>query len=198
MAESRHAGVLLCGGIGSGKTMVGRMLAFRGATVIHADNIGHQVLEPEGDAFPAVAQMWPQTVVAGRIDRAGLAGIVFGDPVQLARLEAATHPAIRDRIAMMVEAAGAGPVVVEVPLLSDFLGPGWERVVVDSPGRVRRERLRLKGMAESDISSRMAAQPSRREWLEAADFVVENNGSLEELEDEVGRLLAWMEGRSGG
>jgi dephospho-CoA kinase len=145
------------------------------------------VLEPEGPAFEAVARRWPGTVVDGVIDRSRLAAIVFNDPGQLAELEAMTHPHIRRIILAMVEGA-EGPVAVEVPLLSDFLGAGWTRVVVDAPDEVRLQRLLARGVDPGDARARMRAQPSREQWLAGADVVVDNSGDEDHLMAEAERL----------
>ena len=76
-----------------------------------------------------------------------------------------------------------------MPLLSDFLGDGWVRVVVDVPDAVRRDRLLDRGMTIADIEQRMAAQPTRDEWLAAAAVVVDNSGTVEELEHQIDHLL---------
>ena len=97
--------VIVSGGIGSGKTTVLRLLERLGAVVVEADRIGHEVLEPGGASYDAVATRWPSVVVEGRIERSLLAAIVFSDLEQLALLESLTHPAIRDEIAIRVAAA---------------------------------------------------------------------------------------------
>ena len=181
--------VLLSGGIGSGKSSVGELLAARGALVIDADRVGHEVLDPGGPAHDAVAARWPGVVGAGGcIDRRRLGELVFADPGQLAELEAITHPAIRRRIAELVDAATEPVVVVEVPLRRNFLGDGWLRVVVVAPAAVRAERLAARGMSEPDIALRMAAQPSDAEWRSWAGRVVDNGGDRQALEAEVGAL----------
>ena len=100
--SDRQVRVLLTGGIGAGKSSVGELLRARGALVIDADEIGHQVLEPGGEAFDRVAETWPSVVVDGVIDRRKLADIVFGDPVELRRLEEFTHGAIREKISRTI------------------------------------------------------------------------------------------------
>ncbi len=184
--------VILGGGIGSGKSAVAALLRGLGAAVIDADGAGHRVLEPGGEAFDPVAARWPEVVRGGRIDRAALGAIVFADPTQLAELEAITHPAIAARLAAEVAAAGAEVLVVEVPVLASLVGEGWPRVVVDAPGDVRLARSVARGMAAADVRRRMAAQPSRSEWLAAADYVVDNSGSRADLAAEVERLWAWL------
>jgi dephospho-CoA kinase len=190
MSAHAQARVVLCGGIGSGKSTAGELLAALGADVIDADEAGHRVLDPDGDAFGAVASRWPQAVKDGVIDRRVLGRIVFGDPLELAELEAATHPAIRAFILRRVARSASDVVVVEVPILSDFLGPGWTRALVDAPDDRRKERLLARGMTAEEIGRRMAAQPTRQQWLDAADYVIDNSGSLQDLELAVARFIS--------
>lgn len=185
--------IILSGGIGSGKSAVGRLLAERGATVVHADAIGHEVLEPEGSAFGDVASRWPEVVADGRIDRRALGRIVFNDPAQLAELESMTHPAIRRRIRSIVDRSDAWLVVVELPLLADLLGPGWTRVVVDAPEDVRRARLLDRGMEADEIDARMGAQPSAEAWRAAGAYVIENVGDPADLDRRVDAFVRWLE-----
>lgn len=104
-----------------------------------------------------------------------------------------THPAIRARIEFMLSQHEAAQlVVVEIPLLTDFLGPGWLRVVVDAADHLRRERLAERGLSSADIDARMAAQPTEAEWRDAADYVLDNDGTREDLDGEVNRLLEWL------
>lgn len=181
MAPDAQARVVLAGGIGSGKSTAGRLFASLGAEVIDADEVGHVILEPEGAAFDGVAARWPDFASEGAIDRTALGRLVFSDPAELEALEALTHPAIRSTITQRLVSSQTQVVVVEVPLLSDFLGDGWQRIVVDTPDAIRRQRLLARGMTEADVDQRMAAQPSRVEWLEAADLVLENSGTAEDL-----------------
>ena len=195
MSPLAQARLVLSGGIGCGKSTVGRFLAAAGVAVIDADEVAHRVLEPVGAAYDAVSDRWPDAVRDGFIDRAALAAMVFGDPLQLAELEAITHPAIRSEIARRVASETNEVVVVEVPLLNDYFDDGWRRIVVDAPDEVRRRRLEARGMTPPDIAQRMDAQPGRDEWLAAADFVIDNSGSLDALRDEVERFLTSIRGR---
>jgi dephospho-CoA kinase len=187
--------VLLSGGIGSGKSTVGELLRARGALVVDADAIGHQVLEPGGEAFTAVAEAWPSVVVEGIIDRSRLAEIVFSDPTELDRLESMTHSAIRRRISEVIAGSTQEVVVVEVPLLTDFMGPGWVRVVVDADVDVRLERLRRRGVDRDDALRRMNVQPDRQVWRTSADFVVDNAADYAALGAQVDALWAWLSDR---
>jgi len=194
VTERRHIRIVLSGGIGAGKSAAAAALEARGIPVVHADTIGHAVLEPEGEAFHAVSAWWPEILVDGHIDRSRLARIVFEDPQALRQLESMTHPAIAARILNLVAAEeNAEVVVVELPLLLSLLGEGWTRVVVDAPIELRRQRLAERGMAAEDVEARMAAQPTPQEWTDAAEFVIDNSGTLEDLESEVDRLLEWIE-----
>lgn len=184
------ARALLGGGIGSGKSTAAAVFAALGAKVLSADRAAHAVLEPGGAAAAAVASRWPEALLAGRIDRTTLAGIVFADPAERIALEEITHPAIGRLLAAQVAGVDAGVVLVEMPLPIDLLGPGWRWVVVDAPDEVRRARLLGRGMEAGEAARRMAAQPSRAEWLEWADLVVDNGAGLDHLEQECRR--AWQ------
>lgn len=185
--SDRQVRVLLTGGIGAGKSSVGELLRARGALVIDADQVGHQVLEPGRAAYDQVAKTWPSVVVDGGIDRRRLADIVFEDIHELRKLEKLMHPAIRQRIGDLVEGSEATVVVVEVPLLSDFMGSGWTRVVVDAPVDVRLTRLAAR--ESGDAMRRMSVQPSSALWRKSADLVIDNAGDLDQLNRQVDDLL---------
>ncbi|MBM3694956.1 MAG: dephospho-CoA kinase, partial [Actinobacteria bacterium] len=158
----------LGGGIGSGKSTAAAVFASWGAEVFSADRAGHAVLAPGGPAAEAVARCWPGVMVAGRVDRDALARIVFSDAAARRRLEEITHPAIREALAAQVAGAGSEVILVEMPLPVDLLGPGWRWVVVDAPDEVRLTRLVARGLTAPEASARMAAQPSRADWLARA------------------------------
>jgi dephospho-CoA kinase len=182
---------MLAGGIGSGKSMVASLLAERGALVIDADQLGHRVLEPDGEAFDAVSQRWPQVVVDGKVDRSRLGSIVFDDPAALVELEAISHPAILSRIRSLVGTAGAMPVVVEIPVIIPLGGDVWMHLFVDAPEDLRVERVTDRGGDPADTRRRIEAQPSRTEWFAWADRVLVNDGSEETLRAAVDDL--WNE-----
>lgn len=175
---------MLSGGLASGKTKVRQLLEGRGVTTIDADTIGHSVLASEGPAFAKVASRWRQVVEDGEVNRSSLAKIVFNDAAELAALESITHPYIFDMILAQVEEVDE-PIVVEIPFLHHRLGGDWKRIIVDCRDETRFLRATSRGMNEDDVRSRMALQPSRAEWLAAADLVMPNHGSVEDLREAV-------------
>jgi dephospho-CoA kinase len=175
---------ILCGGLASGKSLVRGMLEDAGVATIDADRVGHEVLRRSGPAFQSVASRWPDVVVDGEIDRSALGDVVFGDPDELKTLESITHPHIFDTIRGQVEELEP-PIVVEMPLLDHGLGNEWARMVVDARVKVRIARAIERGMKEEDARARLAAQPSRAQWLAAADLVIPNHRSTRELRETV-------------
>jgi len=180
----------LVGGIGSGKSVATAMLAELGAEIINADLVGHEVYEPGKPGFDAIVAEFGSDVVGPdeRIDRKRLGALVFADSTRLARLNAIVHPLIRAEIERRVQQArGKGEaraVVVEAAIL---LEAGW-RSLVDQVWVIsaRREDVlaRLaaqRGMGVDETDARMAKQMTDAERRAAADVVIENSGSLDEL-----------------
>ena len=185
--------IVVAGGLGSGKSTVAELLAAKGATTIEADQIGHEILEPGGAAFAAVAERWPVVVVDGAIDRQRLASIVFVDLEQLEELEAITHPAIGAEIARRAHAALGSPVVVELPVPA-IDAPDWTWIVVVAEPSVRVRRAVARGMDEDDARRRIASQLTESEWRQRATHVIVNNGTLDELRAEVDALWERLAG----
>lgn len=193
----------LTGGIGAGKSAVADLLVERGAVLIDADLVAREVVAPGGPAYrPLVDRFGPGILAAdGTVDRPALAAAAFGDPGALADLNAITHPAIglemierRNALAHTDEI-----VVLAIPLLTpahrETVGLDVV-VVVDCPTEVALERLvDLRGMDRADAEARVAAQISRDERLEDADFVVDNSSTADHLAEEVDRLWGWLEKR---
>jgi dephospho-CoA kinase len=184
----------LTGGIGSGKSEVERLLAAHGAVVVDSDRLAREVVEPRTPGFAAVVAAFGPQVVGpdGQLDRAALAARVFADEAARRRLEAIVHPLVAAADAAVSAAAPPGSVVVHgVPLLvENGLADRYDTVVVvDAPDDVRLRRLvDVRGMTEADARARMAAQAGRAERLAAADHVVVNDGTLEQLADRVAAL----------
>jgi dephospho-CoA kinase len=181
--------LVLSGGIGSGKSTAAAIFAQFGATVFSADEFARRVLDVETAASAAVLYKWPQVGDAGVIDRTKLGRLVFADPEQLAALEAITHPPTRDALHDAVAAVPQSDVIVEMPILRDWF-EDWTVVVVDAPDELRVERTlgRRDRFDESEIRAVMARQPSRAEWLLAADLVIDNRGSPAELTEQCRRV----------
>lgn len=186
--------VLLLGGIGSGKSTVGRMLSDCGADVIDADAVGHEILG-RLDVMWAIAEQWPEVITGGAVDRRHLARIVFEDEEQLRLLEEITHPRIRDRLRELVSESEADVVVIEMPILRHLVEGTWFRVVIDVPDGVRLERLVARGMDEADARYRMKVQPDRADWLKVADFVLDNGDDSINLSRQVEAMLGEIEER---
>ena len=184
LMSARQRRWLLSGGIGSGKSEVRRILHDLGVHTIDADTVGHRVLE--GPALAPVAERWPEVIEDGTIDRAALARIVFSDLAELRELETITHPLIFGRIEAELESIEE-VAVVEAPLLEAF--PDWPRIIVDLPDELRFRRMAARGMDGDDMNRRMASQPSRGEWLAAADLVVPNGGSLGDLKECIRKVV---------
>jgi dephospho-CoA kinase len=187
----------LTGGIGSGKSEVSRRLASYGAFIIDADQVAREVVEPGTPGQAQVVDAFGMDVLAsdGTLDRPRLGEIVFSDDALRAKLNAIIHPLVRDRIRELEAGAEAGAIVVEaVPLIAENGMAGLYDlvVVVDVPPRIQEDRLvRDRGMTREQVAVRVAAQASREDRLAIADIVLDNSGSLDELDREVGEL--WTE-----
>lgn len=186
----------LTGNIGTGKTTVLRMLAARGAYTIDADEIAHRVLEPGGSAYEAVVAAFGPEILNpdATINRKHLAEIVFADPDRLARLEQIVHPAVRATINALIEQTTAPVVVIEaIKLLEAGMAIAlcdqvW---VVTSPVEQQLERLMAeRGMSREEALARMAAQSPQAFKVGQADVIIENNGTLTDLEHQV--EAAWQ------
>ncbi|MDA8265750.1 MAG: dephospho-CoA kinase [Actinomycetota bacterium] len=192
----------LTGGIGSGKSTAAAMLAGKGATVIDADALAREAVEPGTAALAAVVERFGPEVLAadGRLDRAKLASIVFRDEKARADLEAIVHPAVAVLLGERLDALSGsdGIVVVEIPLLAEAGGRAAYRlggvVVVDAPSDLAVSRLVAgRAMDPADALRRVAAQASQAQRLALADYVISNTGSLEELSAMVDRAWDWMQ-----
>ena len=192
----------LTGGIGSGKSEVARRLAAQGAAVIDADLIAREVVAPGTPGLAEVAEAFGPGILVpdGSLDRDRLGEVVFADPALLAKLNSIVHPRVRERMLALEQAVPAGAIVVQdVPLLAEngLSGLYDVVVVVDATPRVQAERLvRERGMTRQQAAARMAAQASREERLAIATIVIDNSGSLAELDRVVGELWAELRRRA--
>jgi len=199
----------LTGGIGSGKSEVSRRLAARGAVIVDADVAAREVVRPGTPGLSQIAATFGPEVIGpdGRLDRERLGQIVFADPGLRAKLNAIVHPLVgawmaereQEAAAMAGTMALAGIVVHDIPLLAEG---GRDRgfdvvVVVDAPDDQRLERLAAaRGMSIQDAADRMAAQAGREQRLAIADIVIDNSGTLEDLDRRAGEVWAVLRDRA--
>lgn len=182
----------LVGGVASGKSSAGRMLAELGAALLDADRTGHAVLEQDADVRQTVLGRWGNAILApdASIDRAAIAERIFAQTEAGAAdrkfLEDLLHPRIRRRLNQerdQAAAAGKPAVVLDAPLL---LEAGWGPIcdlvlMIDSPPELRLERAKSRGWTEAEFDRREASQWSTDEKRRLADIVIPNNGTEQEL-----------------
>ena len=187
----------LTGGIGSGKTAVSDLLAKLGAGIVDTDLIAHQITAPHGAAIALIEkQFGPEFISAdGALNRDKMRSLVFSKPEARKSLEAITHPLIRqetNKQALRISKEGAPYLVFVVPLLLE--SGSWNSlidllVVVDCPKETQIQRvMQRSNLPREELERILAAQASREERLKHADVVIENQGSLQDLEVEVQNL----------
>jgi dephospho-CoA kinase len=192
----------LTGGIGAGKSEVARRLAAYGAVVIDADAVAREVVAPGTPGLAEVAAEFGDGVLRpdGSLDRDRLGEIVFADEAARRKLNAITHPLVGARMRELEQAAGDAAIIVhDIPLLAEnhLAGQFDLVVVVDVAPRIQLERLaRERGLTRDQARARMAAQATRAERLAIAAIVVDNSGSLAELDREVGELWGELRRRA--
>ena len=183
----------ITGGIGSGKSAVTSRLEQHGITVVDADVVAREVVEPGSPVLAATAEHFGEHILQpnGALDRAALRKIVFETPAEREWLESVTHPAIREAIAAQLTAATSPYVVLSSPLLLEAGQSAFAQhvVVVDVPEEVQLSRTCARdNNDEALVRNIMAAQLPRAERCARADEVIDNNGSLEALEQTVDAL----------
>ena len=182
----------LTGGIGSGKTTVASRLKTLGARIVDADKIAREIVEPGEPALAELAEAFDGVLNAdGTLNRAELARQAFATPEATEKLNSITHPRIRERTLERFAQARteAVPVLVyDMPLLIE--NGEYKKMdhvlVVDAEDEIRIDRLvNSRGLDEDDAHRRIAAQSSREERLAAADSVVDNSGTRDQLLQQV-------------
>lgn len=186
----------LTGGIGTGKSHVSRILEELGAAVVDADSLGHLIYRPQTEGWRAVVEHFGEGILApdGEVDRKKLGPIVFGDPKQLEKLNAITHPLIYKLAEERIRELGSQAqkiVVLEAALLiearwTSLVDEIW---VTTSPEEHVVERLQNRnGMSVEAASARIRSQMPQSERVEYADVVIDNAGDLEKLGKQVENL----------
>ena len=177
--------IALTGGIGCGKSHAAQYFAELGALVIDADQLARAAIERGSDGFDEVVALFGDSILKdGNIDRKALGELIFKDPTAKAKLENIVHPFVRREFEEAVASLKGDQVLVyEIPLLVET--KAHERfdvvITVESEMENRLARLRGRGMHISEIQGRIAAQASREQRIEVADFLIENDGSEDEL-----------------
>jgi dephospho-CoA kinase len=187
----------LTGNIASGKSTVAQLLAERGATIIDADVLARRAVEPGTEGYRRIVERWGDAVLAAdrQLDRTALRRIVFSNPEELEQLNAIVHPEVerlRDRLVADARARGDRIVVCDIPLLFERrLSDQFDRILlVDAPRAVRLERLmRDRGLSEPEALDMIKAQMPAELKRAGADIVIDNDGSLTHLQQQV--AAAW-------
>ena len=190
----------LTGNIASGKSTVAQLLSERGATIIDADVLARRAVERGSRAFDAIAQRWGTSVLTpdGQLDRAALRRSVFGNPKELEALNQIVHPEVeRLRESRIADARARGDriVVCDIPLLFEKkMVDRFDKIVlVDAPRPLRLERLVVdRGLRETEAMDIIASQMPAELKRARADFVIDNRGTLTELESRVNELWATL------
>jgi dephospho-CoA kinase len=188
----------LTGNVASGKSTVADRWRESGVTVIDADRLGHAVLEEDAEAREALVREFGGGILGadGRIDRAALGEAAFAAPGRIASLNAIVHPPLLERLDRELEQAretGAELAVVDAALVFEFgLGEVLDAIVlVTAPTRIREERLReARGMDAERFARIMETQMPDEEKVEACDYVIVNDGSIDRLRAEADAVLA--------
>jgi dephospho-CoA kinase len=186
----------LTGSIGTGKSEAARQLEALGASIISADQVGHEAYTPNTEAWEQVVAAFGDDILQedGEIDRGKLGAVVFSDPGQLDRLNQIMHPRMARMVSDKIEVLrgqGVGVVVVEAALLFEA---GWDSLVeevwvTDSPEEIVIERLKQRnGMSEEEARKRISSQMDRSERLERSDAVIDNSGDMAGLESAIKEL----------
>ena len=184
----------LTGGLASGKGFVGKTLADLGCFLIRADDLGHAVLEPGGEAYAGVVREFGAEIVApdGRIDRRKLAALVFPDPRRLETLNALVHPPVREKThALLREFAAREPdgiAVVEAAILVETgRYRDFDRLILAVCSReLQMERAMARDNAtREEVLDRMNRQMPLEDKIKYADYVIDTSGTKDETRERV-------------
>ena len=193
----------LAGGIASGKSTVGELLRRKGALVIDADAVAHEIVEPGSPALAEISERFGDRVITpdGSLDRAALGRLVFEDPEARLALNKIMHARIYEEIQKRVRGQKRGKVIVfEAALLAETYEQALEWleidavVVVDAPPELQfRRLLDSRDMNEHEAHQRITAQTSREDRRSRANYVIENTGTLSDLERQVDQMWATLQ-----
>lgn len=192
----------LTGGVASGKSTVARMFQERGARVIDADRVGHELLHSRGTAHREIVERFGPEILdpSGEIDRPRLGALVFADPEKLQTLNALLHPRIVARVeelARDIAARERGAVIlVDAALIFEAgIGARFRKVIVTwCRPEQQLERLLAKGLTRREAEQRLAAQMPAEEKSRRADFLIDCSGSLAQTRRQVEELHPKLQG----
>jgi dephospho-CoA kinase len=187
----------LTGGIASGKSTVAAILRRLGAAIINADELSREVVQPGQEAWKEIVDTFGPAILQEdkTLDRRKLRKIVFDNPEARKKLEAIIHPRVRalaEKKISELAATGSSIIVYEVPLLFEAQIHLWLRPVILVACDVETQKKRLlerDRLTEAEAQQHLDAQMSLEDKRKLADYVIENNGDLEELERQVRGVL---------
>jgi len=175
----------LTGGIGCGKSLAAQYFSELGALVIDADQLARAAIERGSQGFDEAVSIFGDSILNnGDIDRRALSEIIFKDPDAKKKLEGIIHPFVRQQFEEAVSSLKADETLIyEIPLLVETGAQDRFDLVITVESEIenRISRLRQRGMNISEIEGRIAAQATREQRVEIADFLIENDGSEDEL-----------------
>ena len=180
----------LTGNIATGKSVVMAVLHRLGAHTIDADKVAHQIMASQKPVKEAIARAFGENVLTPQrdIDRRALGRIVFRDPTALRRLERIVHPAVIQAVDDLIEAAEENVVVVEaIKLIEADMHRDYDALwVITSPPEQQFERLvTQRGLSDTEARLRIEAQSSQADKIALADVIIDNSGSLQDMERQV-------------
>jgi len=193
----------IAGGIATGKTEVAKLFAKRGAIIISGDELGREVIQENPGVLRELVEAFSEEILneKGELNRRKLAQLAFQDPTSKQKLNEIIHPhlleKLKGRLTQLRKKEGEKLVVVDAALIPDWGIKDWLHclVIVDCTYDNQLQRLKERGLSEQEAKDRIASQLSSERKREPADYLIENNGTLEELRQESEKLYLLIQER---